>query len=108
MIFENLENAEKVRRPIIPKECQHNGHIYYLILDSKYVRDEILKKLKDCGIYAVFHYQPLHSSPAGSRFGKVPYNLPVTEDISERLIRLPLWIGFDELERVREALSNIL
>ena len=107
-IFEYLEACGKVRRPIIPNECQHNGHIYHLLLDRKYERDDILKKLRDGGIYAVFHYQPLHSSPAGSRFGKVPYNLPVTEDISERLIRLPLWIGFDELERVREALSNIL
>jgi dTDP-4-amino-4,6-dideoxygalactose transaminase len=107
-IFQDLEDCGKVRRPIIPNECQHNGHIYHLLLDRKYERDEILKELRKCGIYAVFHYQPLHSSPAGSRIGKVPYNLPVTVDISERIIRLPMWIGFDEHERVSNTLNRVL
>ena len=107
-IFEDLEDCGKVRRPIIPNGCQHNGHIYHLLLDRKYERDQILKELRNFGICAVFHYQPLHSSPAGSRFGKVPYNLPVTEDISERIIRLPMWIGFDEHERVSKTLNRVL
>ena len=107
-IFQDLEDCGKVRRPIIPNECQHNGHIYHLLLDSKYKRDEILKELRKCGIYAVFHYQPLHSSPAGSRFGKIPYNLPITEDISERIIRLPMWIGFNAHEKVNNSLKNVL
>ena len=57
--FEDLENCGKVRKPIIPNECQHNGHIFYLLLDRKYERDKILKELRNCGIYTVFHYQPL-------------------------------------------------
>ena len=106
--FEDLEVCEKVRRPIIPKECQHNGHIYYLILNKKYNRDSILRNLRDCGVYAVFHYQPLHSSPAGKKYGTYTQTLPVTEDISERIIRLPMWIGFDQHEKVNEALIKSL
>ena len=104
-IFQDLENTEKVRRPIIPKECEHNGHIYYLHLDKSYNRDSVLKKMNELGVNAVFHYQPLHSSPAGKKYGKHTSPLPVTDDISERIIRLPMWIGFDEHERVLDALS---
>ena len=106
--FEDLEACGKVRRPIVRKENQHNGHIYYLILNKKYNRDSVLKNLKDCGVYAVFHYQPLHSSPAGKKYGKYTRTLPVTEDISERIMRLPMWIGFDEHEKVNESLIKLL
>lgn len=107
-VFEDLENDGKIRRPIIPKDSKHNGHIYYLLLNKRYSRDTVLKKLKANGINAVFHYQPLHSSPAGKKYGKCTSALPVTDDISERIIRLPMWIGFDEHERVHTILSNIL
>ena len=106
--FEDLEACGKVRRPIVRKENQHNGHIYYLILNKKYNRDSVLKNLRDCGVYAVFHYQPLHSSPAGKKYGTYTRTLPVTEDISERIIRLPMWIGFDQHEKVNEALIKSL
>ena len=104
-IFEELETTEKVRRPIIPNECEHNGHIFFLILNKKYNLDKVLQELKDQGINAVFHYQPLHQSPAGKKYGFCTTPLPVTEDISNRLIRLPLWIGFDEHERILDALN---
>ena len=107
-IFEDFEKTEKIRRPIIPKECEHNGHIYYLLLNKRYDRNTVLEKLKAKGVDAVFHYQPLHSSPAGLKYGKTTHPLVITEDISERLIRLPLWIGFNEHERVHEALVHAL
>ena len=107
-IFQDLEKIEKVRRPIIPKECEHNGHLYYLLLDKRYNRDSVLKKMKELGVNAVFHYQPLHSSPAGKKYGKHSSPLPVTDDISERIIRLPMWIGFDQHQRVKEALQSSL
>ena len=107
-IFQDLEKSEKVRRPIIPKECEHNGHIYYLLLDKKYNRDSVLQKMKELGVNAVFHYQSLHSSPAGKKYGKHSSPLPVTDDISERIIRLPMWIGFDQHERVFDALLKSL
>jgi len=107
-IFQDLEKSEKVRRPIIPKGCEHNGHIYYLLLDKKYNRDRVLQKMKELGVNAVFHYQPLHSSPAGKKYGKHFSPLPVTDDISERIIRLPMWIGFDQHEIVHRAFSKSL
>jgi dTDP-4-amino-4,6-dideoxygalactose transaminase len=103
-IFQGLENTEKVRGPIIPPECKHNGHIYYLILNKRYNRDSVLQKMNELGVNAVFHYQPLHTSPAGKKYGKHTYPLPVTDAISERIIRLPMWIGFDQHERVFDAL----
>ena len=107
-IFQDLEKIEKVRRPIIPKECEHNGHIYYLLLDKRYNRDSVLKKMNELGVNAVFHYQPLHCSPAGKKYGKHSSPLPVTYDISERIIRLPMWIGFNQHERVFDALLESL
>ena len=107
-IFEDLEKSEKVRRPIIPDYCEHNGHIFHLLLDKRFNRDEVLREMNQNGVNAVFHYQPLHTSPAGKKYGKYNSPLPITDDISERLIRLPLWIGFDEHERVHTILSNIL
>jgi dTDP-4-amino-4,6-dideoxygalactose transaminase len=107
-IFQDLENTEKVRRPIIPSECEHNGHIYYLLINKKYNRDKVLLKMNQLGVNAVFHYQPLHSSPAGKRYGKHTTNLLVTDDMSERIIRLPLWIGFDQHEKVFDALNSSL
>jgi len=107
-IFQDLEKTEKVRRPIIPEECEHNGHIYYLLLDKRYNRDSVLKKMNELGVNAVFHYQPLHCSPAGKKYGKHSSPLPVTYDISERIIRLPMWIGFNQHERVFDALLESL
>jgi dTDP-4-amino-4,6-dideoxygalactose transaminase len=107
-ILEDLEKTERIRRPIISSECQHNGHIYYVLLHKNYNRDQVLKKMNDKGVNAVFHYHPLHSSPAGLKYGRTPYLLDITEDISERLIRLPMWIGFEQHERVKETLQSIL
>jgi dTDP-4-amino-4,6-dideoxygalactose transaminase len=107
-MFEGLEACGKVRRPIIPKECQHNGHIYYLLLNKKYNRDKVLHKMNELGVNAVFHYQPLHSSPAGEKYGKYSSPLPFTDDVSERILRLPLWIGFNQNEKVKNALISAL
>ena len=107
-IFEDLENTGKIRRPIIPKDCEHNGHIYYLLLNSNYDRDKVLESMRDNGVNAVFHYQPLHSSPAGLKYGRTPFPLPMSENLSERIIRLPFWIGFEDHEKVRDVLHSIL
>ncbi len=107
-IFHDLEKTEKVRRPVIPKECEHNGHIYHLLLNKRYNRENVLQKMNELGVNAVFHYQPLHSSPAGKKYGRYDHPLPVTDDISERIIRLPLWIGLDQHDRVFDAVKLAL
>jgi dTDP-4-amino-4,6-dideoxygalactose transaminase len=94
-----LERDGLLRRPIVPKECQHNAHMYYILLPRDVDRIKVLAEFKRNNIGAVFHYVPLHSSPAGSRFGENRNGLPVTSGISERLIRLPLWIGLSEKQQ---------
>lgn len=90
-----------LRRPVIPDGCQHNAHMYYVLLAPEIDRQAVLSELKRNEIYAVFHYVPLHSSPAGQRYGRVHEELEVTNRLSERLIRLPLWIGLTEEQQSR-------
>jgi dTDP-4-amino-4,6-dideoxygalactose transaminase len=106
--LQGLETAGKLRRPIVPAECQHNAHMYYVLLDSFATRTRVIKELNQQGINTVFHYVPLHHSPAGQRYAKVHGELINTEDLSDRLLRLPLWIGMDDVERVVNALTQLL
>jgi dTDP-4-amino-4,6-dideoxygalactose transaminase len=106
--LEELEKKNKIIRPIVPKECSQNGHIYYIILQKKFNRNAVIKNLKEKGINAVFHYQPLHSSPAGLKYGKCLSTLEVTEDLSRNLVRLPMWIGMDKHEKIVNSLKEIL
>lgn len=87
--------------PVIPENCKHNAHMFYLLLNSEAERNELLARLRENHIHAVFHYIPLHSSPMGVKMGYKPSDLPVTEDISRRILRLPL---FFELKREEQDL----
>jgi dTDP-4-amino-4,6-dideoxygalactose transaminase len=82
-----------VRGPVVPPDRVHNAHLYYVILPRGVPRAEVLDELNRRGVNAVFHYVPLHQSPGGRRFGRTAGPMQVTEDCSERLIRLPLWVG---------------
>jgi len=93
-----LEDAGKLRRPIIPEGCQHNAHMYYILLESLKKRTEVIAQLKEQGVNAVFHYVPLHSSPAGKRYGRTCGELRHTDNLADRLLRLPLWVGMDEAQ----------
>jgi dTDP-4-amino-4,6-dideoxygalactose transaminase len=99
-----------IRLPIVPGDCQHNAHMYYVLLHSGTDRASLLSELKTDGVGAIFHYVPLHSSPAGEKFGRVSGTLPVTESVSSRLVRLPLWCGITprEQEKVVGELQRIL
>jgi dTDP-4-amino-4,6-dideoxygalactose transaminase len=108
-MIEPLEANGLLRRPIVPEDCQHNAHMYYVLLAPEMDRQKVLAELKSNGIGAVFHYVPLHSSPAGQRYGRVHGTLNVTVDQSERLIRLPLWVGLTEQQqgKVVDVLKTI-
>ena len=97
--LEGLESNGMLRRPVVPSECHHNAHMYYILLAPNIDRQMILHELKKHDIYSVFHYVPLHSSPAGLRYGRTHGDLSVTNSLSERLIRLPLWIGLTEVQQ---------
>jgi dTDP-4-amino-4,6-dideoxygalactose transaminase len=105
-----LEQRGLLRRPVIPPHCQHNGHLYYILVASEIERRKVLDELKRNGIGAVFHYVPLHSSPAGLRFGRSHGDLALTTSLSQRLIRMPMWYGLSEPEqqRVVDVLSAVL
>jgi dTDP-4-amino-4,6-dideoxygalactose transaminase len=105
--FADLEAQGLVRRPRIPAHCEHNAHMYYLLLPTADARATVLADLKRRGIGAIFHYVPLHSSPAGRRYGRAHGALDVTDDVSERLVRLPLWLGVEAvLEEVIAAVRT--
>ncbi len=104
----SLEVDDKLRRPIIPLNCQHNAHMYYLILDSSEKRTRVIKEMEQLGINTVFHYVPLHSSPAGKKYGRVQGELKNTDHFSERLLRLPLWIGLEkQQQKVITAINQL-
>jgi dTDP-4-amino-4,6-dideoxygalactose transaminase len=89
--FAQLEHEGKIRRPIMHSYCQHNAHMYYILLPDPRSRTEMIQALKALSIYSVFHYVPLHSSPAGMKYGRIHGNLDITNNLSDRLLRLPLW-----------------
>ena len=108
--FAALEAQGIVRRPIIPSACEHNAHMYYILFAPNVDRETILKGLRERGVRSVFHYVPLHSSPAGQKFGRAHGPLPVTEDVAERLVRLPMWVGITPVDQdrvIREVISLI-
>ena len=104
--FASLEAACKLRRPIIPDDCQHNAHMYYILLNSLNERTAIMKTLKKHGVNSVFHYVPLHSAPAGLKYGRVHGRMTHTDDLSDRLLRLPLWIGLTVVQQT--AIANCM
>jgi dTDP-4-amino-4,6-dideoxygalactose transaminase len=91
--FADLANAGKVDLPTIPRDCQHNGHMFYLKCKSLSERSALIDHLNKNGIIAVFHYVPLHTAPAGRRLGRFNGTDRYTTSESERLIRLPVWYG---------------
>jgi dTDP-4-amino-4,6-dideoxygalactose transaminase len=96
-----LEVEELLQLPRIPEDCRSNYHMFYILLRDRRARDGLLDHLKSQNIHAVFHYVPLHSSPMGQKFGYTENDLPVTNDVSGRLLRLPLFYDITEEEQAR-------
>jgi dTDP-4-amino-4,6-dideoxygalactose transaminase len=97
-----------VRLPIVPEECEHPFHMYYLLMPTLDSRQALIAHLKTRNILSVFHYLPLHLSEMGKRFGGQPGDCPVTESVSDRLVRLPFYNTLPEPEQARvvEALRS--
>jgi dTDP-4-amino-4,6-dideoxygalactose transaminase len=107
--FEALEQEGYARRPIVPRDCLGNAHMYHLLLGSAGATGSFLERLKARGVQAVFHYVPLHSSPAGRRYGRAHGPMTNTDELSGRIVRLPLWLGLeDKLDRVIEIVIEEL
>lgn len=84
-----------VRCPIIPVECSHNAHLYYLLAADSDVRNRLIEHMRTLDVGVVFHYIPLHTSPMARRNGWDDADLPVTTQVSETLVRLPMWLGLE-------------
>jgi len=97
-----------IRLPVVPAHCEQPFHLFYLLMRTLAERQALIHYLNARGISAVFHYQPLHVSAMGRRFGGKPGDCPVTEDVSDRLVRLPLSAGLtdDEQRRVIAAVRS--
>ena len=106
--LQQLEEKGLLRRPVIPADCGHNAHMYYIVLRDLAERTELIAFLKVRKIQAVFHYVPLHTSPMGMRFGGAPGTLPVTEEYADRILRLPCYYELSpaDQERVCSALEE--
>jgi dTDP-4-amino-4,6-dideoxygalactose transaminase len=106
MQLEPLEAEGLVRLPRIPAECQTNYHMFYLLLPDLETRTNLIAHLKQQGILAVFHYVPLHTAPVGQQYGYREGDLPVTEDLSDRLVRLPFYYDLTEQDQM-EVIGEI-
>ncbi len=97
-----------VSLPVIPAHCEQTYHMYYMLMPSLEVRTQFIAYLKTKGIQSVFHYLPLHLSEMGLRFGAKAGDCPVTEDVSDRLVRLPFYnaLSSTELEEVIDAVRS--
>jgi dTDP-4-amino-4,6-dideoxygalactose transaminase len=107
--LEPLEEQGYLKRPVIPDSCEHNAHMYYVLLPSLERRTRLIEHLKSKGIHAVFHYVPLHDSVMGRRVCRGAGDLSRTTDLAERLLRLPFWLGMEALQEeiVREIAAGL-
>jgi len=96
-----LADDELLGLPVTPEGCSSNYHLFHILLRDAETRNGLLTHLKDNGIRATFHYVPLHSSPMGRKFGYKECDLPLTEELSARLLRLPFYSDLTESEQTR-------
>lgn len=102
-----MEAQGWLRRPVVPADVVQNAHMYYVLIESQSRRTEVIARMKEKGVNAVFHYVPLHSAPAGLKFSRSHGAMSNTNTLSDRLLRLPLWIGVDT-DTVVAALTEAL
>jgi dTDP-4-amino-4,6-dideoxygalactose transaminase len=100
-LFQPLEEGGLVQCPTVPAYADHNGHLFYLVLNPRFSRNRLFEDLRRVGINAISHYEPLHLSDAGVRLARSGGDLPITESIAGRLIRLPLYHGITEEQQRR-------
>ena len=102
----HLAQEGKIEQPYVPEECSHNAHMYYIKVRDIQVRTRLIAYLREKGICSVFHYVPLHSAPAGQKFGRFSGEDVYTTKESERLLRLPMFYNLD-MEDVKYITDTI-
>ena len=106
--LEDLEKQGKLQRPVVPEGCVHNAHMYYIKVKDIAVRTRLIAYLRENGIAPAFHYVPLHSSPAGEKFGRFHGKDVYTTKESERLLRLPMFydLSMDDVDYIAEKIRE--
>jgi dTDP-4-amino-4,6-dideoxygalactose transaminase len=104
--FKELKDKGLIELPTLPNGCIHNAHMFYLKVKDLEERTTLLEYLKQNGILAVFHYVPLHSAPAGVKFGRFDGVDKFTTSESEKLIRVPLFYGIQD-EEIKHIVSTV-
>lgn len=107
--LEPFEKAGRLTRPQVPADCTHNGHIYHVVFQDPADRERVTERLAAAGVQTALHYVPLHSSPAGLKFGRPAGDLPVTDWVWRRMLRLPMSNALTEdmLDRVIDEFAKI-
>jgi dTDP-4-amino-4,6-dideoxygalactose transaminase len=110
--FAEDEQRGSFRRPRIDPHCRHNGHLYYLLLPDPEQRPRFLRNMAQQGVEAIFHYVPLHSSPAGRQYGRSSGDMRMTDRVAATLVRLPMYIGLEKdqpvvVDAVRRSLAAL-
>ena len=105
--LEPLEKDSRIIRPTIPKNIKHNAHIYYLLLNNIVDRNKFIQNMREKGVICSFHYTPLHNSPAGVKWGKTIGKLRIVEEISNRIVRLPLWPTIDSKKIIKATFESL-
>jgi dTDP-4-amino-4,6-dideoxygalactose transaminase len=108
--FASLEDRGLLRRPVVPEHVGHNAHLYYVLVRDLAARTHMIEELDRRGVHAIFHYVPLHSAPAGRRYGRAHGELVETESVSERIVRLPLWYAMppEAVDQVTSAVADVV
>ena len=96
--FADLEKQGKIRRPIIPADCTNNAHMFYMLFNDLETRTKFIAHLKENGVYAPFHYIPLHSAPAGEKYCRTATSMNVTNRVSDTLVRLPMYYDITDAD----------
>lgn len=102
--FADLAEEGRLSCPHIPQHTVGNGHMFYLLLRDQAARDRFIKYMKRSGVMTPFHYVPLHNAPAGKKYGRTGSDLPVTQNIASRLVRMPMY--FELTEDIDTAIST--
>lgn len=109
-ILKPFEEKGIIQLPVVPEYAEHNAHLYYILFRNSKMRDNVMNGLKTRGVHATFHYIPLHSSPMGLKLGYKAGDFPITENVSSRLLRLPVYAGMTptELNYTVASLKEVL
>lgn len=99
-----------IRRPLIPGNCSHNAHMYYILFNNLDTRSNFIKFMKENDILTPFHYIPLHSSPAGKKYGKTFGNMDITNRISDTLVRLPMFyeLSAEQMQKIKKTAGQFI